>query len=278
MATHISHIFHPTDLSPASVRAFHHALRLALALRAKITIMHVAASEVEEAGARLPGVRETLVAWGVASAERVDEALTELGVGVRKVVDHGEEPLRACSRYLEKHPAELIVLANGQHEGGFSWLADSVSEPLAREAGIPALFVPPYCQGFVGDKDGQLFLANVLLPVAKDPRPGPAMDLLTDLADALGLRALQLTLFHAGDQQSMPGLRIPDRRGIVQEVICRETDTVNGIVETATQAGADLMVMTTKGHDGFMDMLRGDTTERVLRRAPCPLLAVPAVG
>ena len=29
------------------------------------------------------------------------------------------------------------------------------------------------------------------------------------------------------------------------------------------------------GRDGFPDALRGSTTERVLRRAPCPVLAIP---
>jgi nucleotide-binding universal stress UspA family protein len=34
--------------------------------------------------------------------------------------------------------------------------------------------------------------------------------------------------------------------------------------------------MPTAGREGVFDALRGSTTERVLRRAPCPLLAVPA--
>jgi nucleotide-binding universal stress UspA family protein len=34
-------------------------------------------------------------------------------------------------------------------------------------------------------------------------------------------------------------------------------------------------VMTTEGHDSMLDMLRGSTTERVLRGARCPLLALP---
>jgi nucleotide-binding universal stress UspA family protein len=42
-----------------------------------------------------------------------------------------------------------------------------------------------------------------------------------------------------------------------------------------TQA-ADLLIMTTAGHAGVLDALRGSTTEQVLRRVPCPLLAVPA--
>jgi nucleotide-binding universal stress UspA family protein len=36
--------------------------------------------------------------------------------------------------------------------------------------------------------------------------------------------------------------------------------------------------MATHGHHGFLDALRGSTTERVLHDATCPLLAVPAGG
>jgi len=39
----------------------------------------------------------------------------------------------------------------------------------------------------------------------------------------------------------------------------------------------DMIGMATAGHHGFLDALRGSTTERVLRRSPCPLLAVPAI-
>jgi len=34
-------------------------------------------------------------------------------------------------------------------------------------------------------------------------------------------------------------------------------------------------VMSTAGHEGFLDALRGSVTEQVLRHSPCPLLAVP---
>jgi nucleotide-binding universal stress UspA family protein len=34
--------------------------------------------------------------------------------------------------------------------------------------------------------------------------------------------------------------------------------------------------MATAGHQGLFDDLRGSTTERVLRDAPCPVLAIPS--
>jgi len=45
------------------------------------------------------------------------------------------------------------------------------------------------------------------------------------------------------------------------------------ILQVAADREADLIVMTTKGHEGFLDALRGNTTERVLRQARCPVLA-----
>jgi nucleotide-binding universal stress UspA family protein len=47
------------------------------------------------------------------------------------------------------------------------------------------------------------------------------------------------------------------------------------IVEAAVAEGADLIVMSTHGRTGLAHMLIGSVTERVLRRAPCPILAVP---
>lgn len=47
------------------------------------------------------------------------------------------------------------------------------------------------------------------------------------------------------------------------------------IVEKAKQEGVDMIVMSTHGRTGVMHMLIGSVTERVVRRAPCPVLAVP---
>jgi nucleotide-binding universal stress UspA family protein len=47
------------------------------------------------------------------------------------------------------------------------------------------------------------------------------------------------------------------------------------LIAAAGALKADLVVMATAGHHGFLDALRGSTTERVLRKLTCPLLAVP---
>jgi nucleotide-binding universal stress UspA family protein len=51
-------------------------------------------------------------------------------------------------------------------------------------------------------------------------------------------------------------------------------DVASAIVDTAEAQDVDLIVMTTHGYSGFSRWLLGSITERVLRSAPCPVLAL----
>jgi nucleotide-binding universal stress UspA family protein len=51
-------------------------------------------------------------------------------------------------------------------------------------------------------------------------------------------------------------------------------DAASAIVDTASAEGVDLIVMSTHGYSGLTRWLLGSVTEKVLRTAPCPVLAV----
>jgi nucleotide-binding universal stress UspA family protein len=53
-------------------------------------------------------------------------------------------------------------------------------------------------------------------------------------------------------------------------------DVLDRIVQEEREWSPDLIALTTQGHVGFLDALRGSTTERVVRGARCPVLAIPA--
>lgn len=54
-----------------------------------------------------------------------------------------------------------------------------------------------------------------------------------------------------------------------------EGDPVRNIVDQALAIAADLVVMGTHGRSGFERLLIGSVAEKVLRKAPCPVLLVP---
>ncbi|HWO40443.1 MAG TPA: universal stress protein [Candidatus Eisenbacteria bacterium] len=68
-----------------------------------------------------------------------------------------------------------------------------------------------------------------------------------------------------GDLNNHPGIRLEVEIGTPYKKI----------VDKASQEAADMIVMSTHGRTGVMHMLIGSVTERVIRRAPCPVLAVP---
>ena len=50
------------------------------------------------------------------------------------------------------------------------------------------------------------------------------------------------------------------------------------VVEVAKREGVDLIVISTHGRTGIDHMLLGSVTEKVVARAPCPVLTIPLVG
>jgi nucleotide-binding universal stress UspA family protein len=59
-------------------------------------------------------------------------------------------------------------------------------------------------------------------------------------------------------------------------MVAKAGEPTETILRTASELSADLIVMTTDGPDGFLDALRGSTSERVLRKARCPVANLPA--
>jgi nucleotide-binding universal stress UspA family protein len=64
--------------------------------------------------------------------------------------------------------------------------------------------------------------------------------------------------------------------GCSVESVVREGYAATAIVDEATECGADLIVIGTHGLSGFKHMLLGSVAERVVQKAPCPVLTVKA--
>jgi len=119
------------------------------------------------------------------------------------------------------------------------------------------------------------------------------------LARWYGARIVALHVFTGfmppGDESTYPGWlrRVPEARdeidrelreqvsspladGMDVPLVVREGDPVSEILAEAKATAADLVVLSTHGRSGFDRLTLGSVAEKVLRKAPCPVLLVPA--
>src|SRR5687767_4482628 len=270
----IESVLHPTDFSESSLVAFHHALKAAMSAKARLTLLHVS-TETTLQWSDFPGVRETLERWAVLPPGSLKSAVAELGIDANKVVANEREPVEAVVRYLERSPADLIVLAASQRGAHIRWLGKSVSAPVIRKAGQMTLLIPGDARGFVSGTDGSVKLNKILIPIAPSPRPEPALKAAARFVRKLSCAEGTFTVLHVGDSNTMPALRYPEVPGWTWKKELRRGEVIDGIVKTAIGLEADLIVMATDGRNGFLDGLRGSHSERVLRYSTIPLLTVP---
>lgn len=274
----VASILHPSDFSAASMNAFAHALALAVLRKTRLTLLHAGKkSSTNAERKRFPRVRQTLERWGCLQPGSSRSAVyRELGVRVEKARVEDRSPLEAILHFVEQKPTEMIVLATEGREGLPRWIHPSMAERVARRARAMTLFVPSSSRGFVSVEAGSISLRRILVPV--DQRPD-AKEAIVHAARAAGATELpvEVTLLHVGPAAEMAELQTPaDDAACRWRRLAASGNVVEQIVGHAREIAADLIVMATEGHDGFLDAVRGSVTEQVLRQANCPLLAVPA--
>ena len=272
----ITRIFHPSDFSPASEIAFAHALKISLIAKAELSIMHVAEDGEELHWLEFPGVRHLLERWKLLPQGSSRSDVSNLGIDVQKILAHGGSPVSAVLHYLAEEPTDMVVLATHQREGVNRWWNRAVAEPIARGSKTITLFVPDGVDGFVNLDDGSITLQHILIPAAQVPPPQDAIEAAADLAQSLGVRYASFTVVYVGNKDDQPKVQLPQQAGWAWETMVRQGHVVEQILEVAAACGTDLIVLSTQGHQGILDALRGSTSERLVRGASCPLLAIPA--
>lgn len=239
-------------------------------------MMHVDPSVVREDFEDFPRIRPLLTKWGLLPEGSAKQDVGKLGITINKVRTVANNAAGAILQHLALHPADLLVLSTHQREGLARLTHPAVAEPVARGAHAPALFLPAGVEGFVAARTGAPNLKRILIPVTRHPDAQPAVDAAVELADALGSNHVLFELVYLGSEEDFPRLSKADRPGWTWERLVAKGSPADWILAVGKDFDVDLIVMMTEGHNSVIDMLRGSTTERVLRGARSPLLAIPA--
>src|SRR4029450_2728098 len=221
-------VLHPTDFSEASEVAFVHALKLALVTQGQLHILHVDPNGTPVQWQGFPGIREALERWGALPPGSPREAVTDLGIDVEKVYAYGRDPVMATADFLQRRPADVIVLATHQRDGLAGWRQPSGAEAIARNAGEGTRFVsrgPAGRARFVPTRPGDIHLRPILIPVDAVPPAQPAIDAAAAMAAMAEPAEVTLRVVHVGDG-SFPDLDIPkesagkwERRALSGDVV-----------------------------------------------------------
>jgi nucleotide-binding universal stress UspA family protein len=270
-------IAHPSDFSEYSGAAFSHALAMALTTKSHLYLLHVGEPGTPGSWTSFPHVRELLASWELMDVHELPSQIeAKFGIRITKVEIQHQNPIGGLVQFMLSHRPDLIVLATHGREGLNRWLRDSLSEALARRTHIPTLFLGPKSQGFVDLATGKMRLERVLIPVAHQPSALSSLNVLTHLLAPLGVSPTAFEFLHVGHEP--PEISAASGATCSGRVAVKEGPVVETILGAARDRLVHMIAMPTAGHNGFLDVLRGSTTEQVLRQAPCPLLAIRAVA
>jgi nucleotide-binding universal stress UspA family protein len=269
-------IFHPTDFSVADSAAFAHAVKLACLVQGELTMMHVDHTVGRQGFEDFPRIRPLLARWGVLPEGSSKEDVAKLGVQIKRVRAVSDDTTGAMLQHLTTHPTELLVLSTHQREGLARLTHHAVAEPVARGSHAMALFVPAGVEGFVSAETGRPNLTRVLIPLSHKSNSQRAIDHAAHLASTLGSEKVLFELVFLEKSADPQKFTHPERPGWSWNTLVATGDPAEWILAAGEDFDVDLIVMMTEIHTGLFDLLRGSTTERVVRGTRCPLLAIPA--
>lgn len=284
----IETILCPTDLSVASLKAVPIAARMARIHGADLHLLHVHllhALTPEGEDVPFPGedrARATLES----SAGEVpwNQVVHEIRRGVNAAP--------TILEYAAEHDADLIVMGSHGRRGVRRLLLGSVTEEVVRLAPCPVLVVRENAEA-----EAPADIDRVIVPVDFSDETAGAIAYAAELASAFDA---PLELVHAVEpipyvQMSYPvpvdtsgwkdyaERQLERLAGGVHEVRETAATTVVGladeaVIDAARRAAAPIVVMASHGHGGIARLMLGSTTERILRRAECPVLVVRPSG
>jgi nucleotide-binding universal stress UspA family protein len=274
----VQSVFHPTDFSESSLVAFDHALAVTVESEGELTILHAGGDTVgDHPFEHFPAVRGTLQRWGRLEAASPPSAVVDrLNVRIRKISLQQLSPEAAAHRHLDALPTDLVVLATEGRDGLPAWLKPSTAERIARATTSMTLFVQRDVNGFVDRSNGRVTLSRILVPIAQVPAAQPALAAATRLVRLVDT-PVEIVLFHVGDDAMPVIAKLQDPQIVFREERGRG-NIVDEIERMVREFDTNVVVMTTDGRDGFLGAMgRGSHTERVVRQAACPVLAIPWV-
>jgi nucleotide-binding universal stress UspA family protein len=269
-----------TDFTSESRRAFYHALALAVAHQARLTLLHIGPeSRKEVPWDRYPGIRETLIGWGRLSPDSEREEVQDrLGLNVKKMAMRDEDPHNGMVDYLRKHPTDLLIMATEARRGLQRLRRASVAEGVAYASHCHALLLPHDADDLIDRDTGKRRMNKALFVYDHEPDPLAALNWLHNWLPPFSEGDIEAHLLHVGFEEEAPEVVPPNTPGVTWVKRTQEGPELETILAYVDDFQPDLLIMgNQRGGRGIAGRIRGSLNEQVLRRAGKPMLLMPVL-
>lgn len=291
----------PIDFSEGARHALNWAVDLAQRFDARLQLLHVMAEYAPEwygEAEPLPQVealRSDLETSARDGLQKLAPDPETTGVETDVALEHDLNVARAVLTYAANSEADLIVMGTHGRSGIQHILLGSVAEKVVRRAPCPVLTVGEN----VSEKQT---VGRILAPIDFSEPSKQALRTAKEMAD---LYQARLDLLFVAEERMVPVFRDTGVPGVslvkmdpeivknsaraldeLSEEVGGPAVAVQGhvahgkvasrIVDFAETHDVDLIMMATRGLTGLDHFLIGSVTERVVRRAPCPVFTFHA--
>ena len=296
----IKKILFPTDFSECANQALCHATFLAQKFESDLIMLHTIVmyeDDPHNPDQRFPDLVKCYESMEVVANTRMDTSVdkeTKDKINITKVNVRGISPSATIIEYAEENEIDLITIGTHGRTAVSHFLLGSVTERVVRSAPCPVLTIGPEH----GAETKSMMYERILVPVDFSEPCKNAVRYAVSLGRIYGA---ELDLLHVVEGWIHPAFYttwdksildfMPDIKSRTVEAIDEfvadfELDALNvkkyvvegkphaHIVDFAEERNADLIVIATRGLGAIDHFLLGSTAEKVVRRAPCPVLSV----
>jgi nucleotide-binding universal stress UspA family protein len=297
-------ILYPTDFGESAEEALRYAAMLASQYDAELIMMHVVSlfsdgpSTAEEQISEMEQYAEKFADQLHQQAEEIIDRTIEdeshKHLKMEKLIVRGFSPNQEVIRVTEEEDIDLVVMGTYGRGGVSHMLFGSTAEQVVRTANCPVLTVrhhAPHTFDFQR-------IRSILFPTDFSEYSKKALPYALSFAESYGA---DLHVLHVFEQRIHPAFYIMDKstpfdldQGLrdraldaLDEFVYHDLrDKINfycevasgkpfvEIINYARDKEIDLIVIATHGLTGLEYMVIGSTTERVVRKAPCPVLSI----
>ena len=299
MRVRLETILCTTDFSDYSNQTVSYGAAIAKEFDAQLLICHVIDLQFAAIYGTVHFLPPDLQSQSVETArERIEELMADYAVPWEAAVSTGP-PADEIARIIQDRPIDLAIAATHGRTGLKRFLLGSVTERLMRSLKCPLLVVRETPPELKPDPARGLRFEKILVGCDFSPAANAALEYGVSLAQEF---EAELHLMHVLEPQvysdflaasidGVPGSTTTDIKAeldhrlaglITPEVMnwCRvKTVVTEGrpfetLTGYAVEQGVDLVVLGVRGHGVVETLFLGSTTDRVIRKAQCPVLSV----